>query len=326
MERPQNKKSLAPLDQLAEDWRKARRVAASVFRVVRSFMPLRIWRELRFGALLGWNFIAFVAATGLAMLGLQIIFDVQSLTLAEVCFIVTGLLLFGKVIQFAIAGNYTFWERALFAFFLFGVIGVAAVEVFIFLEKKRPKVAIPTVPAAASPNPNPFRDVSKETIGFIMGGNVVPVPRPFLFDKPYLIPLQGILGDPAFNVIALHLKNDRPIADVKMWGDGEGHYEVEVIQNNLALRPEGWDRNFNNDGLEIVDKDRRPILQIYYKSENEIIITGVFRALDRMIFVSETSIQTRRIGSGAPPPLKRMFRYPSDKNRSVLAHDWVAPY
>ncbi|HJT26881.1 MAG TPA: hypothetical protein VJ784_05655, partial [Pyrinomonadaceae bacterium] len=118
MERPQNKKSLAPLDQLAEDWRKARRVAASVFRVVRSFMPLRIWRELRFGALLGWNFIAFVAATGLAMLGLQIIFDVQSLTLAEVCFIVTGLLLFGKVIQFAIAGNYTLWERALFAFFL----------------------------------------------------------------------------------------------------------------------------------------------------------------------------------------------------------------
>ena len=211
-----------------------------------------------------------------------------------------------------------------------GVTAWLAIEGVRLVEGRKQEDQAAEAPVAPAPaqtaNPNPFRDTSKETIAFIMGGNVVPIPRPFLFDKPYLIPLQGILGDPAFNTVALHLKNDRPIADVKLWGDGEGHYDMEVIQNNFVVQPKGWDFNFNDDGFEVVDADRRPILQIYYKSENEIIIAGVFRGPFDMIYVSETGIQTRHIGAGGPPPLKRMFRYPSEQYKGKLSQDWKAPY
>jgi hypothetical protein len=143
------KPPLTPPEQLREDWRTVRRFAASALRELQRFTSMRIWREgFSLKALLRWDFIGYMAAAGLAMLGLQAISEVQSLTLAEVCFIVAGLLLLFKVAWFAIAGNYPFWERAIYTFVLFGLIGIVIVELVVFIEKRRPG----TVSHEASPN------------------------------------------------------------------------------------------------------------------------------------------------------------------------------
>jgi hypothetical protein len=187
------------------------------------------------------------------------------------------------------------------------------------------KEIVKELPPPPPATKNPFREKSGDTVKFILGGNTVPVPRVFLFEKPYLIPFQGILGNPSFNAIGLSLKNDRPIVTVQMWGDGKGHFEIEVIDNQFALKPPDWERNFNDEAFEVIDNTGRPILQIYYKGENEIVVAGVFKDSQGKLFANETGIVIRPQGSEEPPPLKKMFRYPSDKYPGQLSAEW-RPY
>lgn len=183
----------------------------------------------------------------------------------------------------------------------------------------------------ATPGSYPFREKTADEIVFDFGNNLIFMPRSVLAEGPQPIPLELQLGDPAFNSISMYLKDGKPFVDVKMWGGGGergDQYEVELIQNEFTVRPREWDRNFNDEALEVIDNTGRPILQVYYKSANEIVINGVFRSLLHMVYASEeTGVETRLIpkSEGAkptPPPLKKMFRYPSIKHRGEFAPDW----
>ena len=72
------------------------------------------------------------------------------------------------------------------------------------------------------------------------------------------------------------------------------------------------------------------MLQIYYKTDNEIVINGVFQSLFHFVYASEETGLERRpilipegeVRKSPPPPLKAMFRYPSVKHRGEFAPDW----
>lgn len=134
---------LTPPERLAQDWQVFRRYFSAGLNAIRAVLFMRIWREvftLRF--ILGWGFIAFWLATALAMLGADTVLGLQSLiTYTEMCFIVAAFLLLAKFTWIAIAGDYPFWERALFTLVLFGLVGVGIVELIRALEKHRPQSA-----------------------------------------------------------------------------------------------------------------------------------------------------------------------------------------
>lgn len=180
-------------------------------------------------------------------------------------------------------------------------------------------------------NQYPFREKPAETVVFIFGSNIIQMPRAVLREGPRFIPLQNVLGDPLFNSVSVYLKDDKPLVDVKMWGGGGDkgdEYEIEVAQNEFSIRPSDWDRNFNDHAFEVVDQNVRPILQVYYKTTNEIVINGVFRSLLHMVYASdETGVEMRLIpkkegAKPTPPSLKRMFQYPSIKHFGEFSPDW----
>jgi hypothetical protein len=124
------KDPLTPPERLKEDWRIFKQVIAATLRILYRIISMDIWREVfKLEFIVGWNFIGFVIAAGLSMLGLEAIFHVQSLSYAEVFFIVAAILLLVKFAWIAITRDFPFWERAIFAFVLFGLVGVGIIEV-----------------------------------------------------------------------------------------------------------------------------------------------------------------------------------------------------
>jgi hypothetical protein len=192
-------------------------------------------------------------------------------------------------------------------------------------------VAVPT-PSEPTDNKEsdlyPFREKSQETVTFIFGHNFIPIPKAALSSEPQFIPLQSLIGPDSYNSVSVYLRNGKPLVDVKMWGDGdpEGRgatYLVEVRQNEFTVRPPAWDRNFNNQAFEVVDESGTPMLQIYYKQADHIVINGVFRSQGYMTYATEeTGIRARLYALPIPPPLKTMFRYPSIKHKGEFAPNW----
>ena len=97
------------------------------------------------------------------------------------------------------------------------------------------------------------------------------------------------------------------------------------------MKPREWDRNFNDRAFEVIDESGKPVLQIYYKTANEIVINGMFRVGLSMVYVSEESgIRTQELvtregkvsDEKPPPPSKIMFRYPSLKHQGEFSPDW----
>ena len=153
---------LTPPERLREDWRIFRAFATRIWDVLRRMFSMRIWRELfKLEFILGWGFIGFVFATGLGMLGLETIFHVESLTSAEVFFVVAGLLISAKIVQIAVTTEFPFWERALFTFVLFGLVGVGIVELIKVIEKRRPIITKSVIP---QPNPSTHFRVAISTL------------------------------------------------------------------------------------------------------------------------------------------------------------------
>ena len=98
--------------------------------------------------LLRWEVVAWIVACLLAVGGIVLIFDQYGL--ANACFVITALFCFAKVVHMAVVAREAWWQRMLFTFLMFGILGVGIVEtvrgVNRFAQSKRPAVEIVPTP------------------------------------------------------------------------------------------------------------------------------------------------------------------------------------
>jgi hypothetical protein len=106
--------------------------------------------------------------------------------------------------------------------------------------------------------------------------------------------------------------NGNIYADFTVWG-GVGQSPIKVRRNEFTVRPVGWDRNSNQNALEVVNANQVPVFQMIYKTESHIVVNGIFPTPGGLLVADEHGV--RREGNLATMPLSihRIFKYPSWK-------------
>lgn len=117
-----------------------------------------LWKEhFHWAVLLRWDVLAWTIAIILAIGGLLLVFD--QFSGANVCFMITALFVFAKITHIAITTSDSAWQRFLFTFILFGVIGVAIVETvrgvnnWRIKHEPKPPIGKPEPPSTGVPKP-----------------------------------------------------------------------------------------------------------------------------------------------------------------------------
>jgi hypothetical protein len=88
---------------------------------------MSLWKEhFHWSVLLRWEIVGWTIATLLAIGGIVLVFD--QFWGANICFMLVALIIFAKVAHVAIVASDPAWQRLLFTFLLFGVVGVGIVE------------------------------------------------------------------------------------------------------------------------------------------------------------------------------------------------------
>jgi hypothetical protein len=86
-----------------------------------------LWRRhFHWSVLLKWEVFGWILAALAAVAGILLIFD--QYVGANICFMLTAAFLFAKIIHVAVTANDPVWQRLLFTFVLFGLVGVGIVE------------------------------------------------------------------------------------------------------------------------------------------------------------------------------------------------------
>ena len=114
-----------------------------------------------------------------------------------------------------------------------------------------------------------------------------------------------------FIPVRLYIENGKPFADVKIYAGG-GLPPIEIRHNQLFNKLPQWDFNSNEKALEVVNENKIPIYQFYYKTPSHIVINGIFPYPGGLILANESGAT---LNPSLPTTfrLKRIFRYPSWK-------------
>jgi hypothetical protein len=134
--------------------------------------------------------------------------------------------------------------------------------------------------------------------------------RPF---SPY-----GFAGLAPFTT---YIKNNKFYVDTRVyeWRDPHiglpGPLLYSVIGNSVTYPP-GWDRNYSDGAIEIVDSKHVPMFQMVFENERRINISGVFPSGQGKFIIMAPTGGGEFTASPEHPlnvPLKTIFKYPSYK-------------
>ncbi len=114
-----------------------------------------------------------------------------------------------------------------------------------------------------------------------------------------------------FSPVRLYVENDKPYADVQIYA-GTGLPPISIKRNVLSNKPPNWDFNSNRSALEIVNENRVPAYQFYYKSSSHIVMNGIFPFPGGLILANESGAIVNPI-LPASFILRPIFKYPSWK-------------
>lgn len=115
----------------------------------------------------------------------------------------------------------------------------------------------------------------------------------------------------------IYLLNGIFCVDAKVFG-GFGLPLIDVRCNRIGMIPNGWDTNYTNEAMEVVNQNQVPMFQVIFESSNKVRINGVFLGENDEILII-TPQGTQRVkpdtNSKAPLgiPLRPLFKYPSWK-------------
>lgn len=93
---------------------------------------------------------------------------------------------------------------------------------------------------------------------------------------------------------------------------------IEVVCNRVrtAVLPAGWDTNYTDKAIEVVNGSGVPMLQMMFESPTKVVVFGVFLDKDNDLIIDTPQGATKIKATKELPPdvsLKPLFRYPSYK-------------
>jgi hypothetical protein len=218
-----------------------------------------LWKEhFHWSVLLRWDVLGWILAAVWTAAGIMLFFD-QYLG-ADVCFMLSAVIIFSKIGQIAIMSTDLWWHRLLFSFLLFGFFGMGIVEtvrgVNRWAESKRePKgqsdaALIPPTPKEEAPEPPPTKKQEAPPAA-------APLRRPI---KVQAEMLRNWIGQTAAqtNVNEMWLSQifdrlldnipDGPDVDVPAalrYLDSKG--EVEILETSHRIYRTWWRETFQED-------------------------------------------------------------------------------
>lgn len=114
----------------------------------------------------------------------------------------------------------------------------------------------------------------------------------------------------------LRMEGDQLFFTFSLWG-GDGEAPIEIVNNEFVVRRSGWDRNHNENALEVVDGNGTPFFQMIRATPDHLIINGIFQMPSgSIIYASDQGIWPPRSPKQGTPPgfrLVPIFKYPSWK-------------
>ncbi|SRR6266481_2578168 len=127
---------------------------------------------------------------------------------------------------------------------------------------------------------------------------------------PTMMKLGGLTS------ISMYMRNGVFCVDSKVFG-GFGIPLIEVICNRVTAPP-GWDTNYADKAVEVVDQNRVPMFQMIFESDKKVRVNGVFPGENSEIFIETPQGTTRlKVDPKNQTPievaLKPLFKYPAWK-------------
>jgi len=117
----------------------------------------------------------------------------------------------------------------------------------------------------------------------------------------------------ADNPLFLYVEDGKPYVDVDIY-NVPFQPTVRLQRNKIMNRPANWDMNSDKTALEIVDEERKPVFQLYYKKPSHIVINGFFNINGIIVLASEkeTVMNLLEVPTNTLEPI---FRYPALEHR-----------
>lgn len=115
-----------------------------------------------------------------------------------------------------------------------------------------------------------------------------------------------------YKPIRFYLDKGRLFADVSIYG-GPNKPPIEVKHNEFTVRVPGFDKNFDDTALEVVNDHNSPVFQLIYKTPYHIVVNGIFPSPSGLMLANNDGF----FGSMPFIPksfkIDTLFKYPSKK-------------
>jgi hypothetical protein len=195
--------------------------------------------------------------------------------------------------------------------------------------EKSPSQAEPTVVPDAQFQPPRFEPALTPNVRINSGSVVIGLLRSSLINCPpykpgalcpfpLTIPMPLNLG--GFDPISVCVDNNRVFVNVRLSDDRPSGNEAEIIHDHFTIQPTNWDRNFDEEAFEAVDKNQQPVLQLIYRSPSEILVRGVFIVRGAVWVLTENGLMGAfplanlpRIQAMPALKIRPIFKYPHEK-------------
>jgi hypothetical protein len=117
--------------------------------------------------------------------------------------------------------------------------------------------------------------------------------------------------------IKMYEENNRLLFDMTILSKGKPVFTI--IANEFEFNPDGkFDRNYNINGIEVIDENLIPQLQIYLKEGNKIYIGGSSKTDKHLYLFTHLGIFQTNPNELQTEHIKILFKYPSFKNLGVV--------
>ena len=160
-----------------------------------------------------------------------------------------------------------------------------------------------------------------ETIDIHAGISIFVSPIELFKDGKEVDLNEGFPGTPLN--LKLKLKDNRLLVSTNIISS-DGNFVGELVENEWRLNPNNmFTRNFDDNGLEIIDNNNIPVFQIDMIDNNNIRIGGIIRSGNKIAIVKNNDEPYRLIRRDSfdidqikeyGSEVKKMFKYPISKH------------
>jgi hypothetical protein len=122
-----------------------------------------------------------------------------------------------------------------------------------------------------------------------------------------------------YTPVIVHMLDGQMHLRFRIW-NGDEKSPIEVNDNQFVVRPPGWDSNFSDNALEVVDQHHRVIFQMIKRTPTRVLVNGIFpKPNGRLIVAGNGSCWPNVAAIPGGFVLRPLFKYPLWKYRGVYA-------